>query len=183
MIVNFKKPVYKPVSVIFATCCFVALAPSASAGPPDIQTEGAMIYLADNLDEADNLGWCIDTVGRGFAETLHAHSCKPRGGDVQFSFNAQSKQIQSVTFSGKCMTLSNPGDASVPFGLLDCVADNPAQQFSFDTETGMISPVGAEGQCVVVGGASRSAGPFMSRDLTLADCATVQLEYAVWKQQ
>lgn len=183
MILDNRYMGYKPVPVIFVAGCFLALAASASAGPPDIKTEGAMIYLADNLDEADNLGWCIDTIGRGFGETLHAHSCKPQGGDVQFSYDVQSRQIRSVTFSGKCMTLMNPGHQSVPFGLLDCVAENSAQQFSFDTETGKITPAGTEGQCVVVGETSRSAGPFMSRDLTLADCETVQSEYAVWRHQ
>ncbi|WP_159020052.1 hypothetical protein [Algibacter sp. L3A6] len=54
---------------------------------PIIQTPAPLIHLADNLDEQDELGWCIDTQGNGFAENLHAHSCKPDGGDVQFYYN------------------------------------------------------------------------------------------------
>ena len=47
---------------------------AAYSAPPDLKTPTPVIYLADNLDEQDNLGFCIDTVGRGFAERLHAHS-------------------------------------------------------------------------------------------------------------
>ena len=63
------------------------------ADAPSLQTPTPVIYLADNLDENDNLGWCIDTVGRGFADSLHAHSCKPNGGDVQFAYSAETLQI------------------------------------------------------------------------------------------
>ena len=69
-------------SMWFCLAFLVCLAASAYAAPPDLQTPAPVVYLADNLDEQDKLGWCIDTVGRGFGERLHAHSCKPRGGDV-----------------------------------------------------------------------------------------------------
>ena len=52
-----------------------------------IETPSPVIHLRDNLDEADGLGWCIDTIGRGLSNQLHAHSCKPQGGDVQFRFD------------------------------------------------------------------------------------------------
>ena len=58
----------------------VCLVGPAYAAPPDVKTPTPMIYLADNLDEKDGLEWCIDTVGRGLSDRLHAHSCKPRGG-------------------------------------------------------------------------------------------------------
>ena len=54
---------------------------------PYIKTPSPVIYLENNLDEKDNLGYCLDTIGRGFADKLHAHSCKPRGGDVQFRYD------------------------------------------------------------------------------------------------
>ena len=69
------------------------------ADEPDIQTKGTVIYLADNLNEEAKLGWCIDTYGRGFSDQLHSHSCKPEGGDTQFSFDVNSGMIQSVEFS------------------------------------------------------------------------------------
>ncbi len=77
---------------------FFIMPAMVSADEPVIQTEGTVIYLADNLQEEAKLGWCIDTRGRGFGEQLHAHSCKPQGGDVQFSFDEESGKIQSVAF-------------------------------------------------------------------------------------
>ncbi len=70
---------------ILAAASFLALAffsGNAVAEPPQLQTSAPVIFLADNLDEQDKLGWCIDTQGRGFSERLHAHSCKPQGGNV-----------------------------------------------------------------------------------------------------
>ena len=61
-------------------------------------------------DEADDLGWCIDTIGRGMSDRLHAHSCKPRGGDVQFRLSETTGQIASVAFEGKCMANLHPED-------------------------------------------------------------------------
>ena len=153
---------------------------SATAAPPDLQTKGRVIYLADNLVEADNLGWCIDTLGRGFADTLQAHSCKPRGGDVQFAYNAPESRIQSVAFEGHCMSLVDPDNKSVPFGLVPCDADDTKQGFVFDGNTGLIQLQSDLGQCVVVGESSRSAGPFMSRDLILSACETAQAKLSVW---
>lgn len=56
---------------------FVLLVPvsvSAVAAPPELQTPEPVIYLADNIDEKDALGWCIDTLGRGWSEQLQTHS-------------------------------------------------------------------------------------------------------------
>lgn len=150
------------------------------AEAPDLKTPEPVIYLADNLDEKDGLGWCIDTLGRGFSEQLQVHSCKPQGGDVQFSYDPQSQQIRSVEFDGKCATLSAPEDAAVPFGLLDCAADDPAQKFSYRAEAGQFSPADQPELCLTAGEASRSAGPFMSRSLILASCADTPEALTHW---
>ncbi|MEP3045222.1 MAG: hypothetical protein ABJL55_04815 [Roseibium sp.] len=47
---------------------------AAQAEPPVLQTPAPVIFLADNMDEKDDLGWCIDTLGRGFGERLQTHS-------------------------------------------------------------------------------------------------------------
>ncbi len=160
---------------------FAALTVShAVASPPQLQTPSPVIYLADNLDEKDQLGWCIDTMGRGFSEKLHAHSCKPRGGDVQFSHDTKSGQIRSVAFAGKCMALNSPDDRKVPFGLIDCVEGEPSQQFSYDQVTGQIHLRDDQTMCVSVGDGSRSAGPFMSRDLKLTSCANTEAKMLKW---
>ena len=96
----------------------VCLGPSAArAEAPLLQSGTPVIYLAENLDEKEQLGWCIDTRGRGFAETLHAHSCKPAGRtakDTQFSYDAESGQIRSVAFEEKCMAFSDPENKVQP---------------------------------------------------------------------
>lgn len=58
----------------------------ANAEAPDLKTPAPVNYLVENLDEADGPGWCIDTLGRGFATDLQTHSCNPKNGDGQYSF-------------------------------------------------------------------------------------------------
>ena len=78
---------------------FVFLSVSeVKASTPNLKTPAPVIYLEDNLDEKDQLGYCIDTKGRGFGEKLHAHSCKPRRGDVQFRYDSENGRIESETF-------------------------------------------------------------------------------------
>ena len=150
----------------FAFVILSLISGSATAEAPNLRTPSPVIYLVDNQDEADKLGWCIDTIGRGFAEQLHAHSCKPRGGDVQFSFDPQTMQIKSVAFEAKCVEL---GPVNEPLRLLDC-SSAATQQFNYSTSTGRITPVENPDICLTVGEQSRSAGPYMSRDLRFQLC-------------
>ena len=168
---------------ILAAASFLALAffsGNAVAEPPQLQTSAPVIFLADNLDEQDKLGWCIDTQGRGFSERLHAHSCKPQGGDVQFLYDAGSSQIKSATFSGKCATLDVAPKAGIKFGLLDCKTDAANQKFTFNSSSGEFHPARDNNLCLVVGSSSRSAGPFMSRNLELASCASTAPKFKKW---
>jgi len=150
----------------------------AHAVEPSVKTPSPVIYLADNLDEKDELGWCIDTIGRGFAERLHAHSCKPQGGDVQFSYSEKTGQVMSVTFADYCM--ANRPDSSSTFALETCDADAAEQRFFYNSSRQELSPADSPEQCVVVGSSSRSAGPFMSRDLVLADCSATDALLKQW---
>ena len=163
--------------LLFSLTAFT-IAPAGLAYPPTLKTPAPVIYLADNLDEANNLGWCIDTQGRGFSDKLHAHSCKPQGGDVQFSLNDETGQIMSVAFANFCMEYQP--DADDPFGLVACNSDSAAQRFKFDTTTSHLSLADQSTQCIVVGNTSRPAGPFMSRDLLLADCSSTRPELRKW---
>ncbi|MEO0944735.1 MAG: ricin-type beta-trefoil lectin domain protein [Pseudomonadota bacterium] len=165
-----KKALYC-VATAIAACAGVA-----QAEAPHIKTAAPVIHLADNLDEKDNLWWCIDTLGRGFGERLQAHSCKPNGGDVQFELDAG--MIRSVAFPEYCMALAPNDDTT--FALVSCDAMQSSQQFSYEPQTGNITLAADDAQCVAVGGESRSAGPYMSRVLTLADCAEAQVELVQW---
>ena len=152
---------------------------AAYSAPPDLQTPAPVIYLADNLDEQDNLGFCIDTVGRGFSERLHAHSCKPRGGDVQFDYDRS--RIVSATYAGKCATLQAPAAAGVSLGLLDCSEASAGQIFDYDVDALEFRPGADRDLCLVVGAESRTAGPFMSRSLELAPCASTDAARKQWR--
>ena len=151
------------------------------AEPPDLKTPAPVIYLAENLDEKDGLGYCIDTVGRGFGERLHAHSCKPRGGDVQFAYDAASRRILSATFSGKCATLMAPAVAGVSLGLVDCSTESAEQAFDYDSDAMVFRPGGDRALCLAVGATSRSAGPFMALDLLVVPCRSTDAKYTQWR--
>jgi len=153
---------------------------SANAAPPELQTPDPVIYLADNLDEQDNLGWCIDTLGRGWSEQLQTHSCKPQGGDVQFSYNEETRQIASVEFPGKCATLHEKAAAGVSFDLLDCSSTSAEQLFMYNEETSEFMPEADHSLCIAAGAGSQSAGPFMSRILELAPCASTDAKLKQW---
>ena len=155
------------------------LSTAAVATPPDLKTPAPVIYLADNLDEKDRLGFCIDTVGRGLSDRLHAHSCKPLGGDVQFRFDGESGHIESVTFAGRCAALQRPPAVGVTLDLVAC-ADDPLQRFAHDASDGTFRPSDRQDLCLAAGGTSRQAGPFMARDLLLEQCAATPAERTRW---
>ena len=159
----------------------LVLPKAAYAAPPDLRTPAPVIYLADNLDEQDKLGWCIDTVGRGYGERLHAHSCKPRGGDVQFRYEEAARRIASATFSGKCAALVAPAAAGATLGLVDCADNATGQVFDYDASAMEFRPGAERTLCLVAGAASRSAGPYMSRDLALAPCASTGAKFKQWR--
>lgn len=165
---------------LFAAAVLLVAVTAANAAPPDLQTQAPVIHLADNLDEADSLGWCIDTIGRGLSDRLHAHSCKPRGGDVQFRYDETTGQIVSVAFEEKCMANLHPEDPTEPLGLVDCDASASAQWFTYDPDSMTIRPSEDETRCLSVGADSRSAGPFMSRNLRFSECSETHIRFQQW---
>ena len=65
------------IKIVTAPALFFLFASIVSGSIPQFRTPLPVIYLEDNLDEKDDLGYCIDPVGRVFVEKLHAHLCKP----------------------------------------------------------------------------------------------------------
>lgn len=158
----------------------VAMPQASFAEAPTIQTVGPIIYLADNLDEEASLGWCIDTDGRELTDLLHAHSCKPTGDDVLFSYLPDSNMIQSATYDDVCMAYNAPESAENPFGLIACDPADEAQTFIYD-EASMEMRLGTdETRCVTVSPTIDNAGPFQSRDLLLAACDTLEPSFKQW---
>ena len=165
----------------FVAASFSLIMPQASlAEAPNIQTVGPVIHLADNLDEEAKLGWCIDTDGRELTDQLHAHSCKPSGDDVLFSFAPDGGMIESATYDGLCMAYNAPESATNPFGLIACDAQNPNQNFAYDPASMEIHLASDAAQCVTVAAVIDEAGPFQSRDLILATCDALDPSFKQW---
>lgn len=153
---------------------------SSFAQAPAVQTEGPVIYLADNLGEEAMLGWCIDTDGKGLSDQLQAHSCKPEGADVLFSFAPDTGTIKSVTYEGLCMAFSDPENTLNPFGLITCDDADPAQRFTYDSASMQIHLAADAAQCVTVAATIDDAGPYQSRDLILAACDDLDPSFKQW---
>ena len=158
----------------------LSIAQSSFAEAPNIQTNGPVIHLADNLDEEASLGWCIDTDGRDLTDLLHAHSCKPSGDDVLFTYAADSGTIQSATYVDMCMTYNAPDNAENPFGLIACDETDEAQRFDYDDASMEIRLSTDVTQCVAVAASIDDAGPFQSRDLILAACDALEPGFKQW---
>ena len=155
--------------VSIALCAMLPVA--ALAEGPALQTPAPVLYLADNLDEPDALGYCLDTVGRGLSDRAHLHSCKPRGGDVQFMHDDQG-QIKSATFDDLCL------DVSEGFALTRC-AGGAGQVFTW-SDTAELRLASAPDLCLARAPESRRAGPFVARDLVLASCETTPINLKTW---
>lgn len=134
---------------------------------PTIQTPSPLIHLADNLDEQDQLGWCIDTRGIGFNEMLHVHSCKANGGDVQFFYNEETKQICSAEYDNFCVEMSGGPVEGMNLSLVESNTDSSDQKFIYDEDTGEFKPEANTNLCLAAGSTSAAAGIYMSRSLTL----------------
>ena len=147
---------------------------------PIIQTKGSIIYLADNLDEQDKLGWCIDTDGKDFSDTLQAHSCKPEGNDVLFRYDTKTLQICSVTYPGYCAAMIGGPRENMTVSLIKSNSASINQKFIYDKPSGEFRPKSNPNLCLAVSRTSDSAGPYMSRKLTLKPLLETKRELKQW---
>lgn len=65
-------------------------------------------------------------------------------------------------------------------GLLDCAPADGAQEFIYAAATGAFHPVGNAALCLAVAPTSKTAGPFMSRELSLAACSDTDASLRHW---
>ena len=148
--------------------------------PPILQTPSPVIYLADNLDEQDQLGYCIDTRGNGFNEELHAHSCKASGGDVQFFYNKETLQICSVAFTGFCIEMPGGPTRNMSLRLEESDTISSNQKFIYNEDSGEFVPEADLTLCLAVGETSAAAGIYMSRALTLKLSSETEVKLKQW---
>lgn len=147
---------------------------------PIIQTPSPVIHLADNLDEQDQLGWCIDTRGNGFNEELHAHSCKASGGDVQFIYNEETRQICSAEYTGFCIEMSGGPIQGMSLSLVESNIESPEQKFVYNEDSGEFRPEEDTTLCLAVGATSATAGIYMFRSLTLEISSEIEEKFKKW---
>ena len=148
--------------------------------PPIIQTPSPVIHLADNLDEQDQLGYCIDTRGNGFNQNLHAHSCKASGGDVQFTYNENTRQICSAEFTDFCVEMSGGPLVGMSLILVQSDTSSSDQKFIYNEDSGEFVPEDDPTLCLAVGETSAAAGIYMSRSLTLELSSETDVELKKW---
>ena len=146
---------------------------------PSIQTPSPVIHLADNLDEQDQLGWCIDTRGNGFNEELHTHSCKASGGDVQFIYDEDTRQICSYEFTGFCIEMSGGPVEGMSLILVESDTDSPDQKFIYNA-SGEFVPEENTNLCLAAGETSGVAGIYMFRTLTLELSSETDVNLKRW---
>lgn len=150
------------------------------ANAPEIQSPEPIIYLADNLDEQDRLGYCIDTDGKGFSDSLQVHSCKPNGDDVLFYYDAETEQICSATYPGYCAAMIGGPQIGMTIGLVESAPGSSEQSFIYDEGTGEFWPTEDATLCLAAGSSSDDAGPYMSRTLSLQPRESTAQELKTW---
>ena len=147
---------------------------------PIIQTPSPLIHLADNLDEQDILGWCIDTQGNGFNQNLHVHSCKASGGDVQFYYDEETNQICSVEYVGFCIEMTGGPVEGMSLSLVNSDSGSSDQKFIYYDESGEFRPEENNSLCLAAGGTSGTAGIYMFRSLTLEPVVNTDVSLKKW---
>ena len=173
-------PFIKISILLLATLPLISCNTLSTSNKPLIQTEGPIIYLADNLDEQDKLGWCIDTDGKGFSNSLQAHSCKPEGNDVLFRYNEKTLQICSVTYPGYCAAMIGGSKQGMTISLVKSDPNSNEQKFTYDKNSGEFRPATDPNLCLAVDSKSDSAGPYMSRKLTLKPRTNTEKKLKQW---
>jgi len=157
-----------------------------AAFPPTVKPN---IFLAENLDESQQLGYCIDI--SGFKASINCgatqvHSCKTQGDDTQFKYDAAAKAIKAVNYDGSCSAgsggcLSVLTSVAAGSKLQVTTCDGSAlQTFVYGSSGEFVVGGGGSTLCLVAGAASRPAGKFMARDLTLAACSSTDKTLKTW---
>ncbi|NRB29959.1 MAG: hypothetical protein HRU27_05115 [Rhizobiaceae bacterium] len=99
--------------------------------------------------------------------------------DYVWAIPTQAEHALRRDVSQDVLELLETAANGVKLGLLDC-KDSALQAFSFDAASGELKPRTDTELCLIVAASSRSAGPFMSRDLQLGECAQTDTKFKRW---
>ena len=144
------------------------------------------LRIDDNLQEPENVGFCIDLRGWkpvGF-ENAQAHSCKPTGGragggtDEEFEPRGGAI-VGRADADGHCLQAKS-ATAGSGVDVPQCDASEPLQRFSWQATTGTLR-LEATTLCLGVGAILRAANTFWARDLILAECGITEAKYITWR--
>jgi len=147
---------------------------------PNVPSPDPVIHLADNLDEPDQSGFCIDTNGLDFSDTLQVHSCKPNGDDVLFYYDEETQQICSATYPGFCAAMVGGPEVGMIISLIESDTESSEQKFIYDTDSREFVPVDNTDLCLAVGDTTNEAGPFVSRILTIQPREGTDVKLKTW---
>lgn len=151
-----------------------------NSNAPNIQSPDPIIYLADNLDEQDKLGYCIDTDGKDFSDSLQVHSCKPNGDDVLFYYDEETQQICSATYQGFSAAMIGGPKVGMTISLVKSEPESSEQKFIYYKESGEFRPKENTQLCLAAGSKSDDAGPYMSRTLSLQPTESTDKKLKTW---
>jgi len=151
-----------------------------NSNTPNIQSPNPIIHLADNLDEQDKLGYCIDTDGKDFSDSLQVHSCKPQGDDVLFYYDEETQQISSATYSGFSAAMIGGPKIGMTISLVKSDPESSEQKFIYNKESGEFRPKENTELCLAAGSESDAAGPYMSRTLSLQPRESTDKKLKTW---
>lgn len=172
---------------LLLNCILAGVGTSTWADAPQVPSDAPFFVLADNLDEPNGYGFCLDTAGRGLSDFMQAHSCKPAAkdaagkptpNDTQFTYDAESMRVESVAYPGVCMQIL-VSTYTTAFALLDC-DDHPRQKFVFSSEDKTLRMDEDQSMCVGVTSETVEAGPWSRRDLALAPCEDTENALKQW---
>lgn len=168
-------------------CVLAMIGATASAEAPQVPSDPPFIVLADNLDEPNGYGFCLDTAGRDLSDFAHTHSCKPVAqdasgntipNDTQFTYDPGTMRVESVAFPGVCMQVLMSNYLTA-FGLLGC-NDHPRQKFVLSSEDQTLRLHQDQTMCVSVAAETLEAGPWSRRDLALTPCNETEDQLKHW---
>jgi len=182
---------------IISLCLLLSFLPSFIVRADNAWGWEPSISVAADLDEPNQLGFCLDIKGFGSGincESLQAHSCKESASDTQFEHVSTTNSIRSVNYDSNCNVNTSPNDRAcvtvtgnllpnAELGLTSCDESSDNQIFEAKPIAGgHVLRAGGEdtGLCLVVSDTTRAAGRYVARNLFIAVCSQTDNELKTW---
>jgi len=163
-----------------STISLLILGASSTSEPNSTITAAPYINLFANLDEQNDVGWCLDLKGFGASIEfidMQTHSCKDTGDDVNFAIG-DGRVWGAGASEGRCLR-ARSAEAGSMVDVPLCNATDPLQDITYCADGTL--RLNATHLCLAAGNESRSAGPkWMARDLNFEECDETPTELKTW---